>query len=193
MPQQSELTMAMETTMLVFLSLAGIGLLFLLISAFGGDHIEVHPEVEVGGVGFLSLRGIAVFLTAFGTVGAIARWYGKGAFTCSAWGLASGVVLSLVYVLIMNLVKSQEASSLVVEAELLGCTGRLTVGIPAGGLGEVSCTSRSQTVRRLVRVDHGGAVPEGTIVRIRDVQGDVLIVEELESASRELPRTEEGA
>lgn len=175
--------MILETTMLVFLSLAGIGLLFLLISAFAGDHIEVHPEVEVGGIGFLSVRAIAVFLTAFGTIGAIARWYGMGTLACSVWGLLSGVVLSLIYILIMGLVKSQEASSLVDEADLVGCTGRLTVGIPAGGLGEVSCTSKSQTVRRLVRVAHGGAVSEGTIVRIKDMQGDVLIVEELKAES----------
>lgn len=173
--------MILETTMLVFLSLAGVGLLFLLVSAFAGDHIEVHPEVEVGGMGFLSVRAIAVFLTAFGTVGAIARWFGKGALACSIWGLVSGVVLSGVYVLIMGLVKSQEASSLVEEADLVGCTGRLTVGIPPGGLGEVSCTSKAQTVRRLVRVAHGGAVPEGTIVRIKDCQGDILIVEEVET------------
>ncbi len=124
-----------------------------------------------------------MFLTAFGTIGAIARWYGKSTIVCSMWGLASGIVLSLVYVLIMSLVKSQEASSLVDEADLVGCTGRLTVGIPAGGLGEVSCTSKSQTVRRLVRAAHGGEVPEGTIVRIKDVQGDVLIVEELKAES----------
>lgn len=134
-------------------------------------------------MGFLSVRAAAVFLTAFGTIGAIARWYGMGALACSVWGLLSGVVLSLVYVLIMGLVKSQEASSLVDEADLVGCIGRLTVGIPAGGLGEVSCTSKAQTVRRLVRVAHGGAVPEGAIVRIKDRQGDILIVEEVEPGS----------
>lgn len=165
--------------MLVFLSLAAIGLLFLLVSAFAGDHIEVHPEVEVGGMGFLSVRAIAVFLTAFGTVGAIARWYGMGTLSCSLWGLLSGVILSLVYVLVMGLVKSQEASSLVNDDDLIGCTGRITVAIAPGALGEVSCTSRSQTVRRMVRATHVGGVAEGSLVRIKEVQGDVLIVEEL--------------
>ena len=91
--------------MLVFLSLAAIGLLFLLISAFAGDHIEVHPEVEVGGMGSSAVRAVAVFLTAFGTVGAIARWYGMGNLACSLWGLLSGVLLSIVYVLMMGLVQ----------------------------------------------------------------------------------------
>lgn len=171
--------MGLETTMLVFLSLAAIGLLFLLVSAFAGDHIEVHPEVEVGGMGFLSVRAIAVFLTAFGTVGAIARWYGMGTLASSLWGLLSGVVLSLVYILVMGLVKSQEASSLVDDGDLVGCTGRITVAITPGALGEVSCTSRSQTVRRMVRATHAGGVAEGSLVRIKEIQGDVLIVEEL--------------
>jgi hypothetical protein len=162
--------------MAVFLSLAGIGLLFLLVSAFAGDHIEVHPEVEVGG-GHMGVRAVAVFLTAFGTVGAIARWYEMGNLASSMWGLGAGVLLSIVYGLTMGLVRSQEADSLIQDTELVGCSGRITVAVADGGIGEVSCSIKGQTTRRTVRSAGGGAVAEGTLVRIKEVSGDVLIVE----------------
>ena len=165
--------------MAVFLSLAGVGLFFLLISAFAGHDIEVHPEVEVGG-GHMGLRAVAVFLTAFGTVGAIARWYEMGNLASSMWGLGAGILLSIVYVLTMGLVHSQEADSLIQDAEMVGCSGRITVAVAPGSMGEVSCTLKGQTTRRMVRAASGGAIAEGTLVRVREVQGDVLIVEPVE-------------
>jgi membrane protein implicated in regulation of membrane protease activity len=165
--------------MAVFLSLAGVGLLFLLVSAFAGDHIEVHPEVEVGG-GHMGVRAVAVFLTAFGTVGAIAKWYEMGNLASSMWGLGAGALLSVVYVLTMGLVRSQEADSLIQDSELVGCTGRITVAITAGSVGEVSCNMKGQTTRRTVRVAGGGSLPEGTMVRVKEAQGDLLIVEPVE-------------
>jgi hypothetical protein len=86
--------------MIVFILVAVIGLVLLVISAvFGifGDDIEVAPEVEGGGPHFLSLRSIAVFLTAFGTVGAIARYYNLSAMLSSLWGVLAGVAMSGIY------------------------------------------------------------------------------------------------
>ncbi len=166
--------------MVVFIILAVIGLVLLLISAFFGvfgDDIEAAPEVEGGGPHFLSLRSIAVFLTAFGTVGAIARYYNLSAMLSSLWGVLAGAAMSGIYVLAMNLVRSQEASSLIESKDLVGLTGRVTVAIPAEGLGEVSCTVKAQVTRRLARSKTHQAIPEGTIVRITEVQGDVVLVE----------------
>ncbi len=166
--------------MVVFIILAVIGLVLLLISAlFGvfGDDIEAAPEVEGGGPHFLSLRSIAVFLTAFGTVGAIARYYNLSAMLSSLWGVLAGAAMSGIYVLAMNLVRSQEASSLIESKDLVGLTGRVTVAIPAEGLGEVSCTVKAQVTRRLARSKHRQTIPEGAVVRIAEVQGDVVLVE----------------
>ncbi len=166
--------------MTVFIILAVIGLVLLLISAFFGvfgDDIEAAPEVEGGGPHFLSLRSIAVFLTAFGTVGAIARYYNLSAMLSSVWGVLAGAAMSGIYVLAMNLVRSQEASSLIESTDLIGLTGRVTVAIPSDGLGEVSCTVKAQLTRRLARSKTRQAIPEGAIVRITEVQGDVVIVE----------------
>jgi membrane protein implicated in regulation of membrane protease activity len=77
----------------------------------------------------------------------------------------------------MGLVRSQEADSLIQDAELVGCTGRITVAITAGSVGEVSCNLKGQTTRRTVHAANGGALAEGTMVRVKEVQGDILIVE----------------
>lgn len=166
--------------MTVFIILAVVGLMLLLISAFFGvfgDDIEAAPEVEGGGPHFLSLRSIAVFLTAFGTVGAIARYYNLSVMLSSLWGVLAGAAMSGIYILAMNLVRSQEASSLIESKDLIGLTGRVTVAIPADGLGEVSCTVKAQVTRRLARSKNRQAIPEGAIVRITEVQGDVVLVE----------------
>lgn len=168
--------------MIVFILLAVIGLILLLISAFFGvfgDDVEVAPEVEGGGPHFLSLRSIAVFLTAFGTVGAIARYYNLSAMLSSLWGVLAGAAMSGIYVLAMNLVRSQEASSLITSTDLIGLTGRVTVAIPPDGFGEVSCTVKAQVTRRLARSKTQQAIPEGAIVKIADVQGDVVFVEQI--------------
>ena len=164
--------------MIVFLTLAAIGLFLLLISALSGHHMDFHTDVDHGG-GFLSLRAFAVFFTAFGTVGAISLNHGLTAAWSSAWGLVSGVVLVGFYVASMELVKSQQASSLIAETELVGLTARVTVAIPSDGIGEVSCIVKSQTARRMARSASGQTIGEGHMVRIAELQGDVCLVEPL--------------
>jgi hypothetical protein len=156
--------------MTVFLSLAVIGVLLLLISAFSGHHMDFHSDIDHGGGGFLSLRAFAVFFAAFGTVGAIGYQYGLTAAWSSVWGLLSGVVLVGIYVISMELVKSQQA------------TARVTVAIPADGIGEVSCVIRSRTARRMARSKAGDQFGEGQMVRVAELQGDICLVERLTQA-----------
>jgi len=163
--------------MTVFLSLAAIGLFFLLVSALFGDHADAHADVEAGHFGFLSTRMVAVFFTAFGTVGAICRWYDQSTLASSVWGAVTAVPLSAVYVLAMKALRSQQASSLIEDEELVGLIGRVTVPIAASALGEVSCTCKSQTTRRMARSHEPQTIPEGAMVRVVEVQGDVIVVE----------------
>jgi len=165
--------------MTVFLSLAGVGLFLLLISAFSGHHMDFHSDIDHGGGGFLSIRAFAVFFAAFGTIGALGEHYGLTTAWSSVWGLLSGAVLVGVYVVSMELVKSQQASSLIAENDLVGLTARVTVAIPADGIGEVSCVVKSQTARRLARSKTGQTFTEGQMVRVAELQGDICLVERL--------------
>lgn len=165
--------------MIVFLGLALIGLVLTVVSAFFGHDFDAHPEFEVGGLGFFSLRAMSIFLLTFGTVGALLHRLGKPTLTCSLWGLASGVGTYALYVVAMQLVRSQQASSLIEDRELPGLTGMVTIAIPASGVGEVTCRVKGQTTRRTARAASGQAFAEGAVVKVREVHGDVLLVEPL--------------
>jgi membrane protein implicated in regulation of membrane protease activity len=165
---------------LIYLIVAGVGAIFMIVSLFFGNDGEVSAETEVGGgPGFFSLRALAVFLTAFGAIGAVAHNYfppAKGtALISSLLGVMGGVIMSLVYVMAMRMVYSQEASSLVADRDLVGVEGRVTVAIPENGLGEVSCLIGGHVTRRMARARQ--ALPEGTVVRIKEVYGDTVVVE----------------
>lgn len=87
----------------VFLSIAGVGFLFLLISLIFGEifeHFEggFDHDVDHGGPGFLSTRVLSVFVTAFGGFGAVATHYGLSAVPASGVGFASGMLFaSMIY------------------------------------------------------------------------------------------------
>jgi membrane-bound ClpP family serine protease len=165
--------------MIVFLTLAVVGLLLLLVSAFGGHDTEFHADIDHAGFGFLSVRAFAVFFLAFGVVGAIGRHYERGALVSSLLGLLAGALMVAVYLGAMNIVKSQQASSLIGDADLVGHPARVVVAIPADGFGEVTCTTKAQTTRRMARSKGHTPIAEGQIVRIQQVQGDVALVEPL--------------
>jgi membrane-bound ClpP family serine protease len=162
--------------MLVFLALAALGLLLLLVSAFGGHDTEFHADIDHAGFGFLSVRAFAVFFLAFGVVGGIGRYYGRGVLVSSLLGLLAGALMVAVYLGAMNVVKSQQASSLIGDADLVGHPARVLVAIPADGFGEVQCTAKAQTTRRMARSKSHTAIAENEIVRIEQMQGDVAIV-----------------
>ena len=93
--------------------------------------------------------------------------------------MASGVLLSGIYLAAMRLIQSQEASSLVVDRELVGLEGHVTVPIPENRVGEIACPVGGQTTRRMARAAGPLGVPEGARVRIKDVYGATVVVEPL--------------
>lgn len=163
--------------MFIFIALAGIGIVLVAVSAFLGHDFDAHPELEVGGVGLFSLRALSIFIMTFGTVGAIARWSDRTPITSSLWGLLAGVLMYALYVAAMQMIRSQQASSLIEDRELIGLTALVTVAIPAEGLGEVTCRLKSQTTRRMARSARRQPIAEGVLVRVSELHGDVLLVE----------------
>ncbi len=166
----------------IFLVLALIGAIFLIVSLFlGHDDVSADAEVEGGGPGFFSFRTFAIFLTTFGAVGYVAINYfpaiKRSVMMSSLLGIMGGVIMSLIYVLAMRTIYSQQASSLVSDRDLIGVEGRVTVAIPENGMGEVSCTLGGQNTRRMARARSPQAIPEGAMVRVKEVHGDTVVVE----------------
>jgi membrane protein implicated in regulation of membrane protease activity len=165
----------------VFLAIAAVGFLFLLISLFFGgifDHFDggFDHSLDHGGPGFFSTRVISVFVMSFGAFGAIATHYGFDPFPASGIGFVGGLALATPIFLFARFLFSQQASSESRSGDLVGQIGRVIVGIPAGGVGQIRCRLGEELIDKVARTRQGDAVPENTTVRIEEVLGETVIV-----------------
>jgi hypothetical protein len=183
----------------VFLGIAAIGFLFLAITLMFGefehdmdvghdvdlDH-DVHIEHDVGGhehggPSFFSSRVISVFVTAFGSVGAIGIYLGFGVLPSSLLGFIGGVGLGWLVYVFGRFLYSQQASSDITMGDLLGQTARVTVAIPRGNFGQVRCVVGETQVEKIACSNDGNEIPFNSLVRIEDVQADTVVVRRLDA------------
>lgn len=166
----------------VFLAIAAIGFLFLVVALlFGGifDFFEHDSDVDLGGPGIFSARVIAVFVTAFGGFGAIATRQGASPLAASLVGLASGVVFGGAILLFARFLYSQQASSEVRTADLVGQHARVIVAIPANGVGQIRCRIGEELVDKIAQSRDGAPIAEHASVRVDTVLGETVIVTRL--------------
>jgi membrane protein implicated in regulation of membrane protease activity len=172
--------------MLIYAAIGAFGFLFLLIMLFvgeifggdhdmGGDHDVAH-DGDAGGPSFFSARIMAAFLTAFGVGGAVGRFYGLGHPAASGVGVAAGVVMAGIVYQFAKILYSQQASSEVHMAGLVGRTAEVSVGIPKGGVGQVALTYGGERTEHIARSDDGEAVARGTEVTITALRGETVVV-----------------
>ena len=174
--------------MLLYAAIGAFGLLFLLImlfvgEIFGGDH-DVHVETDVGhadaggaGPSILSARVIASFLTAFGVGGVIARYYNLSHPLSSGIGFVAGMILASIVYQFARLLYSQQASSEVRMSSLVGQSAEVTIGIPEGGVGQVTLTVSGERSSHIARTVSGRTIPPGAAVTITALSGDSVLVE----------------
>ncbi|MGH9675222.1 MAG: hypothetical protein ACRD44_18780 [Bryobacteraceae bacterium] len=169
------------STFAVFLGLAGIGFLFLLVSlVFGGlfehfDHSFDH-DLDHGGPSFFSSRVLSVFITAFGGFGALATRYGLSIAPASAIGFASGVFFAGIIYYFARFLYGQQASTELRSHDISGRMARVTVTIPAGGVGQVRMQIGEELVDKIAKSHDAASISENTVVRIQEVLGEVVIV-----------------
>lgn len=162
----------------VFLAIAAVGLLFLVASFVMGevfDDIGFHdggPDAH----GFIDSRAVAIFITSFGGFGAIGVQLGLSTVVSSILGLASGLVLGGLVTLFGRFLQSQQASSSVGNSQLVGRTAQVTVMIPSGGMGQVSCRIGEERIEKLARSRESIELKPGMLVRIEEIAGDSAIV-----------------
>jgi hypothetical protein len=172
----------------IFLAIAAVGFLFLIISLlfgeiFGHGDIGAHGgdvHGDAHGVGFLNLRVLSVFVTAFGGFGAIGVHLGYRTEISTAIGLVGGFIFGEIIYLFASFLYGQQASSGVGVGELVGRTGQISVAIPAGGLGQVRCALGENVVEKLARTVDGGAIPANTSVKIESIVGETVLVRRAE-------------
>jgi len=172
----------------IFLAIAAVGFLFLIVSLmfgeiFGHGDIGAHGgdvHGDAHGVGFLNLRVLSVFVTAFGGFGAIGVHLGYRTEISTAIGLVGGFIFGGIIYLFASFLYGQQASSGVGVGELVGRTGQISVAIPAGGLGQVRCALGESVVEKLARTVDGGAIPANTSVKIESIVGETVLVRRAE-------------
>jgi len=179
--------------MLIYAAIGAFGLIFLLVMLFVGDLFGADHEIHVGdhgdigghegGPGVFSARIMASFLTAFGVGGIVARYYGLSHPAAAGCGVVAGVVMSGAVYQFAKILYSQQASSEVQMTRLVGKTGEVTVGIPEGGMGQVTLEYGGERTTQIARSKEGGAIPPGTAVVVTALRGDSIIVERARATS----------
>ena len=165
----------------VFLAIAGVGFIFLLISLVFGEVFEhlgmdVDHSFDHGGPSFLSARGLSVFVTAFGGIGAIGVRYGLSTAGASLMGFIGGLFFASIIYVFARFLYGQQATSSMSATDIVGQNGRVTVAIPAGGLGQVRCRVGDELVDRIARSRSGEAIAENAPIRVEEVLGETVIV-----------------
>jgi membrane protein implicated in regulation of membrane protease activity len=170
---------------LVYAAVGAIGLLFLLTmlfvgDLFGGDHDFEHGFDHDGDAGggpsFLSARIIAAFMTAFGVGGVVGRYYALSHPASSGVGVVAGFGMAWLVYQFARFLYSQQASSELRMAGLVGRHGEVTIGIPASGVGEIAVTVGGERTTHIARSADGGAIATGTEVVVSSVLGPSVIV-----------------
>lgn len=165
----------------IFIGVAAVGLVFLVVSLLFGELFESFGLHDGGGAGvnghgFIDSRALAVFITAFGGFGAIGIRSGFGVVPSALLGLASGFVLGGSVALFARFLLAQQSSSSVSGTQLVGRTAQVTVTIPAGGVGQISCRVGEERVEKIARSRGGAELKSGALVLIEEFTGDSVIV-----------------
>jgi hypothetical protein len=140
----------------------------------GGDGGDV--EHSQGGPSFLSLRMLASFATGFGGGGAIGRYLDFGYVMSSLFGLSLAVAVAAIVYFIVAFLYKQQATSGVSVMECLNKTAIVCVGIPAGGMGQVTLTLKGATLTKMAKSEDGNPRENGATVQIKQIVGDYVIV-----------------
>ena len=165
----------------VFLAIAGVGFLFLMVSLLFGevfDHFGdgIDSDMDHGGPGFFSTRVMAVFITAFGGFGAMATYYGLSPIPSSGVGFLGGLVFGGAIFVFARFLYGLQASSVVRSADLVGAFGRVIIGSPTGGVGQIRVRLGEELVDKIARTRAGESIPENTSVEVEEVLGETVIV-----------------
>ncbi len=182
--------------MLIYAAIAIFGFLLLLVmlvagEVFGGDHDVGAHEIAVehgdfehaGGPSVFSMRIMSSFLTAFGVGGVIARYYNLSHPAASGVGVVAGLVMSTVVYQFARILYSQQASSEVHMATLVGKTAEVLVAIPEHGVGQVTLTMGGERTDQIARSADGRALARGTEVVITAIRGDSVVVAPAQSGA----------
>ncbi len=167
----------------VFLVCLVVGGGMLLLTVLVEDFFAgLHLGFDIGGVspmpvllGFVSMFGVGGL---FGT-----QVFRVGGLPATAIGVGAGLVGGLVVVGMFRVLRQAESSEAFRLEDMIGSTGRVSVGIPANHYGTVylSFAGGSHNLTATAGID----IPAGRTVTITAVAGSTLVVEPAPEQSAE--------
>ena len=179
----------------VFLLIAGGGFIFVVIAFFLSDLFEAfgvdfhfghaHADVGTDGLGLFDIRVLSIFVTALGCFGALGVQLGLNTTASAVLGAAGGVLLGAAVYYFGKFLHQQQASSSVSVRDLIGRKAEVTVAIPAGNVGQVTCRIGEERVEKIARSHDDAEIALGTQVRIEQFNGETAIVS-VDDGSRSL-------
>ena len=112
-----------------------------------------------------SLRFWTFFLGFGGGVGAILTYQGvAAAAVIGALAVVIGWVTGVVAVAVIRALRGTSVDSTVGEPDLIGASGTVVVGIPAGGIGKVRFQAKGRSFDLVAEGEYSAAVPTGAPV-----------------------------
>ena len=182
----------MTTPDLVFgvcLLVGGAMLLLTLIvdDIFGGLMGAIHLGFDVGGVSPTSmLLGVIAMFGVGGLFGLHSIGAGVGVATLA--GVVAGLVGSAVVFGAFKILRQNESSDTFSLEEMVGATGRVSVGIPANRFGTVLLSFAGASHNMTATADV--VIPNGHAVKVVGVAGTNLVVAAIPVDSNEGARSD---
>lgn len=188
----------MSLDLAFFLGIALVGALFLFVSFILGevgdffdgvgdaigetlDFGDADADAGDGGDGHdgptpFSLRNLMAFMTAYGASGIITSSYGWSTLASSLFALLPGIAMAAVAYQGMKMLYSQQASSVVEVAGLLGKSAVVDVTIPGTGVGKVTVSTAEGQTSFIARSAGTDAIAAGeTVVVTGNVGGELVV------------------
>lgn len=167
--------------MLIFVAIA-LAAFLVVTGAFIFGHAH-DGDLGHGGdasdtISLFSTRVVGTLCMGFGAAGALARNEGASYPMASLIGVGAGVVLAALMYGMLRLIVGEQSSSLIETRSLVGATGTVSVPIDAGALGEVAVSFGGQYQNYPAKARGGVAIAKGRTVRVVEVIGSQLTVEE---------------
>lgn len=157
-----------------------VGLVYLILTIVGGvfDSLDLGIDGALEAIGLdvvLGLEGseaaglgcsvLAAFAAAFGAVGLVSTLSGWGVILSLLVALAVGMVMARLSSAALRYVYAGQHSDVRSIQELIGKTGRVTIGSSAGESGEIMVETE-EVARYVVKEMDGSALERGDIVEI---------------------------
>ena len=173
------------------MALIGTGLfvlyfILLIIGGFADGVLEGAFNIDIdmdAGFAFelLTLQGILSFIMMFGIFGLAVNQANDNTLMAIGAGTAAGLVSMYIMGKVYHLFRGLESEGNVDHDNAIGARGEVYMNIPANGTGQVQVTYQNALRTMSARSkDDTQALPSGTLVRVVDHVGPMLIVEPID-------------